>query len=170
MKRLAATGSRTLDTYGLAASALPLSYGNQTRCATEAFSTTCAVRIEDCGVWGLVVSWVWLPVAAGLFTFLYFHLITSKFAAWDKMSSLANTWLFSGTSLINGPEAPLPNLSFAKIFYSRFGTKQPNLKTTNISGCTVCACKVTQELYSFIKHPVNWRWSRCTSCVCASNV
>ena len=62
-----------------------------TRCATEAFSTTCAVHIV--GVGGCLdvvaqwqstggssqVSWVWLPVAAGLFTFLYFRLVTSKF-------------------------------------------------------------------------------------------
>ena len=70
------------------------------RCATEAFSTTCAVHIEDCKDWWLSgchssvaerwrlkpeVSWVRLLAAAGLFTFLYFHLITSKFSAWGKM-------------------------------------------------------------------------------------
>ena len=58
------------------------------------FSTTCAVHIEDCEGWWLSgccgsvaehwqpkpeVSWVWLPVTAGFFTFLYFRLITSKF-------------------------------------------------------------------------------------------
>ena len=64
------------------------------RCATEKFSTTCAVPIESCEGWWLSgcrgsmskhwrlkleVSWVWLPAAAGLFTFLYFCLIPSKF-------------------------------------------------------------------------------------------
>ena len=64
------------------------------RCVTKAFSTTCAVHIEDCEGWWLSgycgsvakhwrlkteVSWVQLPVTAGFFTFLYFHLITSKF-------------------------------------------------------------------------------------------
>ena len=63
------------------------------RCVTEAFSTTCAVHIEDCEGWWLSdcrssvaqhwrlkpeVSWVRLPVAAGLFTFLYFCPITAK--------------------------------------------------------------------------------------------
>ena len=62
-----------------------------TRCATKTFSTTCAVHIVRVGgcldvvaQWQSTggssqVSWVWLPVAAGLFTFLYFCLITSKF-------------------------------------------------------------------------------------------
>ena len=60
---------------------------------TEAFSATCAVHIEDCEGWWLSsccgsvaehwwlkpeVSWVRLPATAGFFTFLYFHLITSK--------------------------------------------------------------------------------------------
>ena len=64
------------------------------RCATEAFSTTGAVHIEDCEGWWLSgccgsvaehwrlkpeVSWVRLPVTAGFFTFLYLRLITSKF-------------------------------------------------------------------------------------------
>ena len=65
------------------------------RCATEAFSTTSAVHIEDCEDWwsfgccGSVaehwrlkpeeVSWVRLPATASFFTFLYFRLITSKF-------------------------------------------------------------------------------------------
>ena len=64
------------------------------RCATEAFSTTCAVHIEDCEGWWLSsccgsveehwrlkpkVSWVGLPVTAGLFTFLHSRLITSNF-------------------------------------------------------------------------------------------
>ena len=64
------------------------------RCATEAFSTTCAVHIDDCEGWWLSgccgsvaehwrlkpeVSWVQLPATAGFFTFLYFRLITSKF-------------------------------------------------------------------------------------------
>ena len=57
------------------------------------FSLTCAVYIEDCGGWWLSgyhssVAEHWLhkpgvlgliPVTAGLFTFLYFCLITSKF-------------------------------------------------------------------------------------------
>ena len=62
--------------------------------ATEAFSTTCAGYIEDCGDWWLSgchgsvaghwrlkpqVSWVQFPAASGLFTLiLYLHLITSK--------------------------------------------------------------------------------------------
>ena len=69
------------------------------RCATEAFSTTCAVHIEDCEGWwfsgccGSVaehwrlkpeVSWVRLPVTAGFFTFLYFRLITSKFIYFQR--------------------------------------------------------------------------------------
>ena len=64
------------------------------RCVTEAFSTTCAVHIEDCEGWWLSgchgsvaeqwqlkpeVSWVRLLVTAGFFTLLYFRLITSKF-------------------------------------------------------------------------------------------
>ena len=41
-------------------------------------------------------------------------------------------------SLINGPEAPLPNLNSTNIFfYGRFGGKLPNLKIANISGYTV---------------------------------
>ena len=57
------------------------------RCATEAFSTTCAVHIEDCEGWWLSacrgsvaehwrlkpeVSWVRLPAAVGLFHFPLF--------------------------------------------------------------------------------------------------
>ena len=57
------------------------------RCATEAFSATCAVHIEDFEGWWssschdsvaehwrlkLEVSWVRLPAAADLFNFLYF--------------------------------------------------------------------------------------------------
>ena len=60
---------------------------------TEAFSTTCAVHIEDVESWWLSgycgsvaehcrlkpeVFWVRLPATAGFFTFLYFRLITSK--------------------------------------------------------------------------------------------
>ena len=60
---------------------------------SEAFSTTCAVHIEDCEGWWLSgcrgsvaehwwlkpeMSWVRLPAAAGRFTFLYLHLITSQ--------------------------------------------------------------------------------------------
>ena len=78
----------------------PLSmYWVAARCVTEAFCTTCAVHIEDCEGWWLSgcrgsvaehwllkpeVSWVRLQVAAGLFTFLYFHLITSKFLYADS--------------------------------------------------------------------------------------
>ena len=69
-------------------------YNKNARCVTEAFSTTCAVHIEDCEGWWLSscrgsvaehwrlkpeVSWVRLLVIAGFFTFLYFRLITSKF-------------------------------------------------------------------------------------------
>ena len=57
------------------------------------FSPTYAVHIEDCGAGGCPVvvaqwqstgftsqvSWVRFPAAAGLLTFLYFHLITSKY-------------------------------------------------------------------------------------------
>ena len=67
----------------------------------EAFSTTCVVHIEDCeGLWlsqtgcrGSVaehwrlkpeVSWVQPSAAAGLFTFLYFHIITSKFIYFQR--------------------------------------------------------------------------------------
>ena len=57
------------------------------RCATEAFGTTCAVHVEDCGGWWLSgcfgsmaehwqVSWVRFPAAASLFTFLFFRLVT----------------------------------------------------------------------------------------------
>ena len=57
------------------------------RCVTEAFSTTCAVHMENCGGWWLSscrgsvaehwqlkpeVSWVWLPAAASLFHFPLF--------------------------------------------------------------------------------------------------
>ena len=56
--------------------------------------SVCAVHIEVCEGWWLSgcrgsmakhwrlkpeLSWVWLPVTAGLFPFLYFLLITSKF-------------------------------------------------------------------------------------------
>ena len=70
------------------------------RCATEAFHTTCAVRhVEDCEGWWLSgcsgseakhwrlkpeVSWVRLPATAGLFTFLYFRFITSKFIYFQR--------------------------------------------------------------------------------------
>ena len=69
-----------------------LCVGFTDRCATEVFSTTCAVHIEDCEGWwpsgccGSVaehcrlkpeVSWVRLPPTAGLFPFLYFCLINS---------------------------------------------------------------------------------------------
>ena len=72
-------------------SALPPSHP---MCAMEAFSTTCAVHTKNCEGWwssrcrGWVaehwrlkpdVSWVWLPAAAGLFTFLSFRITTSKF-------------------------------------------------------------------------------------------
>ena len=57
------------------------------------FSPICAVHIEDCEGWWLTIvvaqwqsisctsqlSWVRFPATAGLFTFLYFCLITSKF-------------------------------------------------------------------------------------------
>ena len=56
------------------------------------FSTTCTVHIEDCDGWWYVVvaQWqntgctsqvylVWFLLTASLCTFLYFHLITSKF-------------------------------------------------------------------------------------------
>ena len=61
------------------------------RCVTEAFSTTCAVHIEDCEGWWLSschgsvaepwhlkpeMSWVQLLATDGLFIFVYFHLIT----------------------------------------------------------------------------------------------
>ena len=64
------------------------------RCVTEAFSTTGAVHKEDCERqwvsschgsvaehWWLKpdVSWVRLLATAGLFTFLYFRHLTSKF-------------------------------------------------------------------------------------------
>ena len=83
------------------------------------------------GLWGLVivrlswlsaghwrlkpeVSWVWLPVTAGLFTFLYFHLITSKFIyfqpearcsehlEWENYSAWVLSWRreFSGPPLM----------------------------------------------------------------------
>ena len=63
------------------------------RCVTEAFSTTCAVYIEDCEGWWLSgcrgsvaehwqlkpeVSWVRLPMAAGLF---HFFSLSSIFAS-----------------------------------------------------------------------------------------
>ena len=69
------------------------------RCATETFSPTCAVHIEDCGGWWLSsccgsvaehwrlkpeVSWVRLPATAGFFTFLYLRLITSKFIYFQR--------------------------------------------------------------------------------------
>ena len=56
--------------------------------SADGFSTICAVHIEDYEGWWLSschgsvaqhwqlkpeVSWVWLPAAAGLFTFLYFQ-------------------------------------------------------------------------------------------------
>ena len=74
---------------------------------TEAFSTTCAVHIEDCGGWWLSgccgsvaehwrlkpeVSWVRLPATAGFFTFLYFHLITSKLIRHEARCS--EQWYF----------------------------------------------------------------------------
>ena len=79
------------------------------RCATEAFSTTCAVHIEDCGGWWLSgccgsvaehwqlkpeVSWVRLPATAGFFTFLYFRLITSKFIYFQREARCSEqNWL-----------------------------------------------------------------------------
>ena len=65
------------------------------RCATGAFSTTCAVHIEDCEGWWLSgccgsVAEHWrlkperLPATAGFFTFLYFRLITSKFIYFQR--------------------------------------------------------------------------------------
>ena len=70
------------------------------RCATEAFSTICAVYIEDCeGWWSSVycgsvaehwrlkseeVSWVRLPATAGFFAFFHFFLITSKFIYFQR--------------------------------------------------------------------------------------
>ena len=57
-------------------------------------------------------------------------------------------------TLINGPEAPLPNLNSATIFYGQFGAKPPNLKTANISDYTVLhnslivqQCNVVYILY-----------------------
>ena len=80
---------------------------NTAGCATEAFSTTCAVHIEDCGGWWLSgccgsvaehwrlkpeVSWVRLPATAGFFTFLYFRLITSKFIYFQREARCSEHW------------------------------------------------------------------------------
>ena len=65
----------------------------------EAFSTICAVYIEDCEGWWLSgccgsvaehwrlkleVSWVQLPAIASFFNFFYFCLITSKFIYFQR--------------------------------------------------------------------------------------
>ena len=78
----------------------------------RAFSTTCAVHIEYCeGCWssscrGSVaehwqlkpeVSWVQLPAAAGLFTFLYFHLIASNLQHEARCSATYSTYFLLGT-------------------------------------------------------------------------
>ena len=83
--------------------------------------TTCAVHIEDCNGWWLSgccgsvaehwwlkpeVSWVRLPVAAGFFTFLYFHLITYlnslHLTLWlhsfYQRFILHSTWLYYGST------------------------------------------------------------------------
>ena len=69
------------------------------RCATEAFSTTCAVHIEDVRAGGcpaVVAQWQIAlaaqtrgvlgstPATAGFFTFLYFRLIISKFIYFQR--------------------------------------------------------------------------------------
>ena len=79
---------------------------------TKLLRTACAAHIQDCECWwlsscrGSVAEYwwlkpnvVWLPVTTSLFTFLYFHLITSKFLSMrhDALSSqhfrsLVNLW------------------------------------------------------------------------------
>ena len=76
--------------YLLRASCLMLDF----KCHEAKIEESEKVHIEDCEGWWLSsccgsvaehwwlkpeVSWVWLLVTAGFFTFLYFHLITSKF-------------------------------------------------------------------------------------------
>ena len=96
--------------------------------------TTCAVHIEDCNGWWLSgccgsvaehwwlkleVSWVRLPVAAGLFTFLYFHLITSKFTTLDSLTSFILPKIY--TSLYLTPlwlYFTLPPISKALLHYT----------------------------------------------------
>ena len=77
------------------------------------FSTTCAVHIEDCGGWWLsschssvAEHWLHKPgvlgsiPGGGLFTFLYFRLITSKFSFYFQHEArVLSSPVYSGLSL-----------------------------------------------------------------------
>ena len=50
---------------------------------------------------------------------------------------------------------PPPNLNFTNIFYTRFGAKPPNLKTTNISGYTVHGNLIQSSQVFFVYYSIH---------------
>ena len=98
----------------------PLSMCQAARCVTETFSTTCAVHVKQCEDWRLYgfrgsvadhwrlkpeMSWVrfWFSTTAGLFTFLYFLLITSEFINFQHEARCCGHILLLKPLLASGP-------------------------------------------------------------------
>ena len=88
------------------------------RCVTETFSTTCAVHVKQCEGWQLYgfcgsvadhwrlkpeVSWVRFSTTTGLFTFLYFLLITSEFINFQHEARCCGHILLLKLLLVSGP-------------------------------------------------------------------
>ena len=96
----------------------PVSMCQAARCVTEAFSTTCAVHVKQCEGWQLYgfrgsvadhwrlkpeMSWVRFSTTAGLFTFLYFLLITSEFINFQHEARCCGHILLLKLLLVSGP-------------------------------------------------------------------
>ena len=81
MKRLRVTGSRTQDTSGLSCQC-SATEPQQLDDHQPSQSFICTAQV-------VLNAWVRLTATAGLFTFLYFHLITSKFISSVRQDTLS---------------------------------------------------------------------------------